>query len=57
MVLNGHEAKISGDPRRTRVLADDVIVIPAVGRSGRTQAMGPLKPFLDNGDALFHFRP
>lgn len=56
LVPNGHQAKVSGDPRRVRVLTDDMIEIPAVGRDGRTQLQGPLRPFLDaTGDQNFHF--
>jgi hypothetical protein len=56
MVPNGHQAKISGDPRRVRTLDDNLVEIPAVGRNGRSQAQGPLKPFLDTaGDPTFHF--
>ncbi|OGT97086.1 MAG: hypothetical protein A2X80_14140 [Geobacteraceae bacterium GWB2_52_12] len=58
LVPNGHQPKIQGDPRRTRVLADNLIEIPAVGRNGRTQSQGPLKPFMDTstgGDPNFHF--
>lgn len=58
LVPNGHQQRIAGDPRRTRILADNLMEIPAVGRNGRTQAQGPLKPFMDNsvgGDPNFHF--
>lgn len=56
LVANGHQAKVSGDPRRVRVLDDSFTEIPAVGRNGRSQAQGPLKPFLDTtGDPNFHF--
>ena len=58
LVPNGHQPKISGDPRRTRVLTDNLMEIPAVGRNGRTQTLGPLKPFMDTsvgGDPNFHF--
>lgn len=58
LVPNGHQQKINGDPRRTRILADNLIEIPAVGRNGRTQAQGPLKPFMDtstSGNPSFHF--
>jgi hypothetical protein len=56
-VPNGHQAKITGDPRRVKVLADDMIEVPAVGRNGRTQAQGPLKPFLDTTDATGNIDP
>jgi len=55
-VPDGHKAKITGDPRRVKALSDNVIEIPAVGSTGRTQTQGPLKPFLDPiGDPAFHF--
>jgi cytochrome c peroxidase len=55
-IPNGHQAKVSGDPRRVKVLEDKMIELPAVGSSGRTQAQGPLKPFLDaTGNPNFHF--
>jgi cytochrome c peroxidase len=60
-VPDGHEARIDGDPRRTRVLADRMVEIPAVGAAGRqAQSLPPLKPFLADGlegTALhdFHF--
>ncbi len=58
LVPNGHQQKIPGDPRRVRTLDDDLTEIPAVGRNGRSQSQGPLKPFLDSspgGDPNFHF--
>ena len=58
LVPNGHQPKISGDPRRVRNLDDNLIEIPAVGRNGRSQAQGPLKPFMDTsagGNPNFHF--
>lgn len=58
LVPNGHQQIISGDPRRTRILTDNLLEIPAVGRNGRSQAQGPLKPFMDTsvgGNPNFHF--
>jgi hypothetical protein len=60
-VPDGH-AGIGGDPRRTRVLADRMREIPAVGRLGRqVEGLPPLKPFLaaelEGADlASFHFQ-
>jgi cytochrome c peroxidase len=62
IVPNGHSNVIPGNPKRTRILADNTITIPAVGSAGRqAQGLPPLKPFLaDNleGAALsnFHFQ-
>lgn len=56
-VPDGHRLRIDGDPRRERTLVDRILEIPAVGREGRSQAQGPLKPFLSDGDPAFHFRP
>ncbi len=56
LVPNGHQAKVTGDPRRVKVLEDSFVEVPAVGSGGRSQAQGPLKPFLDAvGDPNFHF--
>lgn len=61
-VPNGHSSVIPGNPKRTRILADNMIEIPAVGAAGRqAQGLPPLKPFLADdleGAALsdFHFR-
>jgi hypothetical protein len=61
-VPDGHERAIPGDPRRTRVLADRMREIPAVGVLGRAvEGLPPLKPFLaadlDGEDlANFHFQ-
>jgi cytochrome c peroxidase len=60
-VPDGH-AGIAGDPRRTRVLADRMREVPAVGRLGRqVEGLPPLKPFLAaelEGSELanFHFQ-
>ncbi|MBT0652765.1 cytochrome-c peroxidase [Geomobilimonas luticola] len=58
-VPNGHEAKVAGDPKRTRVLADRTLEIPAVGAAGRqAQGLPPLRPFLDTtGSPTYHFQP
>jgi cytochrome c peroxidase len=61
-VPHGHTNVIPGNPKRTRILEDVMMEIPAVGAAGRqAQGLPPLKPFLaDNleGAALsnFHFR-
>ena len=61
-VPHGHNNVIPGNPKRTRILADNMIEIPAVGAAGRqAQGLPPLKPFLADdleGEALrnFHFR-
>jgi hypothetical protein len=47
LVPDGHELRVDGDPRRTRVLADRMREIPAVGAAGRrAQGLPPLRPFL-----------
>jgi hypothetical protein len=62
MIPDGHVNRIEGDPKRTRVLADNIRIIPAVGAAGRqAQGLQPLKPFLADalaGPALadFHFQ-
>lgn len=61
-VADGHVDRIEGNPKRTRVLADNLREIPAVGAAGRqSQGLPPLKPFLADdlqGTALtnFHFQ-
>jgi cytochrome c peroxidase len=60
-IVDGHEDRITGDPKRVRVLDDRFRELPAVGAAGRTIQMGPLKPFLADdleGAALasFHFQ-
>jgi hypothetical protein len=61
-VPDGHENRVDGHPKRTRVLADRLREIPAVGAAGRAvEGKSPLKPFLADdleGDALgtFHFQ-
>jgi cytochrome c peroxidase len=59
----GHTSVIPGNPKRTRILEDILIEIPAVGAAGRqVEGLPPLKPFLADdleGEALsnFHFQP
>jgi hypothetical protein len=61
-VPDGHENRIDGHPKRTRVLPDRMREIPAVGASGRqVEGLPPVKPFLAadlEGPALtnFHFQ-
>ncbi|WP_429886157.1 cytochrome-c peroxidase [Geoalkalibacter halelectricus] len=61
-VTDGHLDVIPGNPKHTRVLADRMVEIPAVGRLGRqAEGLEPLKPFLAddlNGAELanFHFQ-
>jgi cytochrome c peroxidase len=61
-VPDGHENRVDGHPKRTRVLADRLRELPAVGAAGRTvEGKPPLKPFLADdleGGALgtFHFQ-
>jgi cytochrome c peroxidase len=61
-VADGHENRLEGNPKRSRVLADRLREIPAVGALGRaTEQLAPVKPFLADGldgDALanFHFQ-
>lgn len=63
LVADGHTSRIPGNPRTTRILADNLVEIPAVGAGGRpAQGLPPLKPFLANeltGTALaeFHYQP
>lgn len=60
-VPHGHTNVIPGNPKRTRILEDVMMEIPAVGAAGRqAQGLPPLKPFLADdleGEALrnFHF--
>lgn len=62
-VKDGHLEQISGNPKRSRLLADNLREIPAVGAAGRqAQGLPPLKPYLAdelNGTALteFHYQP
>jgi cytochrome c peroxidase len=62
LVPDGHEDRFDGHPKRTRVLADRMREIPAVGALGRqVDGIPPVKPFLAadlEGDPLanFHFQ-
>ncbi len=62
-IVDGHLDRIDGNPKTTRVLADRLVEIPAVGVAGRAaEGLGPIKPFLADdleGEDLanFHFRP
>ena len=62
-VPDGHQSRLTGNPKRTRSLADRMIEKPAVGRNGRlAEGLGPLKPYLADdltGAALinFHYQP
>jgi cytochrome c peroxidase len=62
-VAEGHVNSIPGNPKRSRLLTDNLREIPSVGAAGRTaQGLPPLKPFLANeleGAALtnFHYQP
>ncbi|GAB4171128.1 MAG: hypothetical protein Tsb0017_26070 [Geothermobacteraceae bacterium] len=60
-VPDGHEMKITGNPKRTRVLDDRMLELPAVGRDGRqAEGLPPLKPYLmpDGMDsASWHYSP
>lgn len=62
-LADGHDNRIEGDPKRTRVLADRLRELPAVGAAGRSaEGLPPLKPYLAenlSGAALtdFHYQP
>lgn len=45
-VADGHDEVVLGNPKRTRILVDNIVEIPAVGAAGRTAEMGPLRPFM-----------
>jgi hypothetical protein len=58
-VPDGHSVRIDGNPKRTRVLADALREVPAVGAAGRSaQGLPPLQPFLADGvsEAEHHFQ-
>lgn len=66
LVPNGHEEKITGNPKRTRVLVDRMLEIPAVGAAGRLDPnllpdqRKPLRPVLapeGMSSAEFHYQP
>ncbi|WP_305042801.1 cytochrome-c peroxidase [Geoalkalibacter sp.] len=60
-VADGHVDRIPGNPKRTRLLADNLMEIPAVGAAGRqAQGLPPLRPFLapeGMSNAEFHYQP
>jgi cytochrome c peroxidase len=60
-IPNGHEERIAGNPKRSRVLVDRMIEIPAVGANGReAQGLPPLRPFLaptGMSSSDFHYQP
>ncbi|HXV19806.1 MAG TPA: cytochrome c peroxidase [Desulfuromonadales bacterium] len=58
-VAEGHVSSVPGNPKRTRLLADNLREIPAVGAPGRAaQGLPPLRPFLnEGGDPNFHYQP
>ncbi len=60
-VADGHEDRLSGNPKRTRVLVDRIVEIPAVGAGGRqVQGLPPLRPFLAPeamSSSQFHYQP
>lgn len=60
-VPDGHEERFSGNPKRTRVLVDRMVEIPAVGANGRSaQGLQPLRPFLapeGMNSREFHYQP
>ncbi len=61
LVPDGHEERIAGNPKRSRVLVDRLREIPAVGAAGRlAQGLPPVRPVLAP-DTLssteFHYQP
>jgi cytochrome c peroxidase len=60
-VPDGHEERIVGNPKRSRVLVDRMVEIPAVGANGRqAQGLPPLRPFLappGMSSRDFHYQP
>lgn len=61
LVPNGHEEKFAGNPKRSRVLSDRMLEIPAVGAAGRqAQGLPPLRPVLapeGMSSTEFHYQP
>ena len=61
LIPNGHEARVEGNPKRSRVLVDRLQEIPAVGAAGRqAQGLPPVRPFLapeGMDSATFHHQP
>lgn len=60
-VPDGHEGRIDANPKRTRVLVDRIIEIPAVGSAGRqAQGLPPVRPVMAPAgmtSAQFHYQP
>ena len=61
LIPDGHEGRVAGNPKRSRVLVDRLREIPAVGAGGRQpQGLPPLRPFLapeGMDSATFHHQP
>lgn len=61
LIPDGHEARVAGNPKRSRVLVDRLREIPAVGAAGRQlQGLPPVRPFLapeGMSSATFHYQP
>jgi cytochrome c peroxidase len=61
LVPDGHEERVAGNPKRSRVLVDRLEEIPAVGAGGRQpQGLPPVRPFLapeGMSSAAFHHQP
>jgi len=60
-VAAGHEDRLAGNPKRTRVLVDRIVEVPAVGSAGRlAEGLPPLRPYLaqeGTSSAEFHYQP
>lgn len=60
-VADGHEERVAGNLKRSRVLVDRIVEIPAVGANGRqAQGLPPLGPVLapaGMSSAEFHYQP
>jgi len=60
-IPDGHEERVAGNPKRSRVLLDRMVEIPAVGANGRqAQGLSPLRPFLapaGMSSSDFHYQP
>jgi cytochrome c peroxidase len=60
-VADGHEERIAGNAKRTRVLVDRLLEIPAVGAGGRQlQGLPPVRPVLAPAgltSTQFHYQP
>lgn len=63
IIPNGHTDLVPGNPKRVRILTDNLVELPAIGRLGRgPEGLAPLKPFLaDNLEGIelqnFHYQP